>query len=276
MGIEKFHSRTVNGILQEFHAAMIMSVITRCLMMLTSHAILPPHKEAQFKNALITSASEAAILVPNDPEQAALILREILKEIAGAKYYRPAKPRASQPGVNKSPSNKRQTSKKEKMLRKRLSQQHCQKHSGREWRTCGYPVTERQFSTHSVHWSGIALRHHTAPRRAPQPESNQEQALIADIIRRWCLHRTGDRFHEYIIHADLVGPSSGRWRRSCRNRIATNPTRKRKPSWLPRGRIFLNPPVCRLAAAPSQNHPSVVRQYCSASRCHQRPNSKHH
>jgi len=68
--------------------------------------------------------SEAAILVPNDPEQAALILREILKEIAGAKYYRPAKPRASQPGVNKSPSNKRQTSKEEKMLRKRLSQQH--------------------------------------------------------------------------------------------------------------------------------------------------------
>ena len=101
---------------------MIMSVITRCLMMLTSHAILPPHKEAQFKNALITSASEAAILVPNDPEQAALILREI---IAGSKYYRPVKPRASQPGVNKSPSNKRQTSKEEKMLRKRLSQQHC-------------------------------------------------------------------------------------------------------------------------------------------------------
>jgi len=61
-----------------------------------------------------TKASETAILVPNDPEQAALILREILKEIAGVKYYRPAKPRASQPRVNKSPSNKWQTSKKKK------------------------------------------------------------------------------------------------------------------------------------------------------------------
>jgi len=43
-----------------------------------------------------------------------LILQEILKEIAGVKYYRTAKPRASQPRVNKSPSNKWQTGKKKK------------------------------------------------------------------------------------------------------------------------------------------------------------------
>lgn len=43
-----------------------------------------------------------------------------------------------------------------------------QKHSGRGRRTCGCPAAGRQFSTHSLHWSGIALRPHTAPRSAPQ------------------------------------------------------------------------------------------------------------
>ena len=104
--IEKFHSRNVNGILQEFYAAMIMSVISRCLMMITSRYLLPAQQEVQFKNAIITMASEAAILVTDEPEQAVVIFREILTEIARVKYYRPSEPRPSQPRVNKSPSNK--------------------------------------------------------------------------------------------------------------------------------------------------------------------------
>lgn len=38
--IERFHSKTVNGILQEFYAAMIMSVISRTLMALSSQLFL--------------------------------------------------------------------------------------------------------------------------------------------------------------------------------------------------------------------------------------------
>lgn len=114
MGIEKFHSRNVNGILQEFYAAMIMSVISRCLMTVTCLHFLSDRQEVQFKNALITLASEAAFLVPEDPAQALVIFKELLSEIARVKYYRPPQPRPSQPRVNKSPSNKWQNDKRKK------------------------------------------------------------------------------------------------------------------------------------------------------------------
>ena len=104
--IEKFHSRTVNGILQELYSAMIMSVISRTLMGLSSQLFLKKHQEPQFKNAIITLASEAAFLVPDDPMKAVTIFREVLLEISRVKYYRPKLPRSSQPRVNKSPLNK--------------------------------------------------------------------------------------------------------------------------------------------------------------------------
>ncbi|MGB5158038.1 MAG: IS4 family transposase [Desulfobacterales bacterium] len=104
--IEKFHSKTVNGILQEFYAAMIMSVISRTLMVLSSQSFFSGKKELQFKNAILTLASEAAFLVADDPQKAITIFKEILEEIARVKYYRPKKPRSPQPRVNKSPLNK--------------------------------------------------------------------------------------------------------------------------------------------------------------------------
>ena len=114
MKIEKFHSKTVNGILQELYAAAIMSVISRCLMMITSHHFLSGVQEVQFKNTVITLASEAAFLVPEDPGQALVIFRELLTEIARVKYYRPYQPRPSQPHVNKSPLNKWQENKRKR------------------------------------------------------------------------------------------------------------------------------------------------------------------
>lgn len=110
--IERFHSKNVNGILQEFYAAMIMSVISRTLMLLSSSLFFSGTREPQFKNAIITLASEASFLVPDDPEKALTIFNEVLEEMARVIYYRPKKPRSSQPRVNKRPLNKWNQNKK--------------------------------------------------------------------------------------------------------------------------------------------------------------------
>jgi len=104
--IEKFHSKTANGILQELYAVMIMSVISRTLMAVSSQLFFSGKQELQFKNAILTLASDAAFLVADDPQKAAVIFKEILAEISRVKYYRPKHQRASQPRVNKQPVNK--------------------------------------------------------------------------------------------------------------------------------------------------------------------------
>jgi len=104
--IEKFHSKTVNGILQELYAVMIMSVISRTLMAMGSQSVFSGKKELQFKNAILTLASDAAFLVADDPQKATVIFKEILAAISRVKYYRPKHQRASQPRVNKQPVNK--------------------------------------------------------------------------------------------------------------------------------------------------------------------------
>lgn len=106
LDIEYFHSKTPNGVRQELFAAMIMSVISRTLMMLAAEHLLPEDRECQFKNAIVTLASEAALLAPDAPEQAVIIFRDVLAEIARVKYYRPKTPRSSQPRINKHPVNK--------------------------------------------------------------------------------------------------------------------------------------------------------------------------
>ncbi len=104
--IETFHSESPNGIRQELLAAMIMTVISRTLMMLAAEHLLPEGRECQFKHAIITLSSEAALLVPDTPEQALNIFRELLRELARVKYYRPTPPRPSQPRINKHPVKK--------------------------------------------------------------------------------------------------------------------------------------------------------------------------
>jgi hypothetical protein len=100
--IEKFHSKTCNGIQQELFAVLIMTVIAKTLMVLSSQGEIEP----QFKNSVMALAYDAAVLAPEDPERAIEIFKEVLKEIARVKYYRPKKPRPSQPRVTKKPNNK--------------------------------------------------------------------------------------------------------------------------------------------------------------------------
>ena len=106
MEVERFHSKTVNGILQELYASMIMSTISRTIMVLSAEMIYSGEHEFQFKNAIVTLASEAAILAPDDPEKAVLIFDEIITEISRVKYYRPKTPRVTNPRVCKRPLNK--------------------------------------------------------------------------------------------------------------------------------------------------------------------------
>jgi hypothetical protein len=83
-----------------------MSVIARSLMVLNDRVHGAGTAEFQFKNAIMTLAAEAAMLVPDDPEKAIEVFSEILRAISRVKYYRPKSPRTTQPRVTKSPPNK--------------------------------------------------------------------------------------------------------------------------------------------------------------------------
>jgi hypothetical protein len=114
--IESFHGKSPNSIRQELFAAMIMTVISRSLMALSSPMSDKGSVEPQFKNAIMTLASEAAVLSAEEPQRAIEIFSLILKEIYRVKYYRPKSPRPSQPRVTKKPINKWADSKRKKML----------------------------------------------------------------------------------------------------------------------------------------------------------------
>jgi Transposase DDE domain len=106
LGIEQFHGKTSNSIRQELFAILIMTVIARTLMVLVSKGIKKDAGECQFKNAIMVLASEAAVLVPDNPEKAAAIFSEILDQISAVKYYRPKTPKPSQPRITKRAHNK--------------------------------------------------------------------------------------------------------------------------------------------------------------------------
>jgi hypothetical protein len=112
--IETFHSHTENGVRQELFAIVIMSVIARVLMRLTTDPHHPSHAEPQFKNAMITLANEATVLTPQHPERALAIFQELLQEIARVLYYPPKTPRPPQPRISKQPTNKWQINRKKR------------------------------------------------------------------------------------------------------------------------------------------------------------------
>jgi hypothetical protein len=107
LDVERFHSRTQNGIFQELYAAMIMTVISRVMGVLSEKIHeFDSRTKVQSKNAMIALAYEAAILVPDDPESAVRLFVELLDEMARVKYYPPKIPRPSQPRISKQSRNK--------------------------------------------------------------------------------------------------------------------------------------------------------------------------
>jgi len=113
--IEKFHGKTPNSIRQELFAVMIMSVIARTLMVISSRVHGSSGAECQFKNAVMTLAAEAAVLVPDEPQTAIVIFSEILTAISRVRYYRSKAARPSQPRVTKRPPNKWCSGRREKL-----------------------------------------------------------------------------------------------------------------------------------------------------------------
>lgn len=115
LDIQAFHSQTENGIRQELFAILIMAVITRLLMRLTTDPDHPCRAEPQFKHAILALANEAYLLTPQCPEVALMIFSELLNEIARVRYYRPKALRLPQPRISKKPVSKWQVNKAKRM-----------------------------------------------------------------------------------------------------------------------------------------------------------------
>lgn len=106
--IEKFHSRTPDGIRQELFAIMVMALISRMLMFIADEFAddIKCESEPQFKNAIMTVATDMAVFASKDPLRTLEIFEERLTEIRRVRYYRDKKPRPSQPRVCKRLLNK--------------------------------------------------------------------------------------------------------------------------------------------------------------------------
>jgi Transposase DDE domain len=111
LDIQVFHARSENGIRQELFAIVILAVITRILMVQSVAEETAADSEPQFKHAMITLATEAAVLTPHCPAHALEIFNEVLTEIARVRYYKPKLPRPSQPRVCRKAMNKWQLGK---------------------------------------------------------------------------------------------------------------------------------------------------------------------
>lgn len=112
----EFNGRTSNAVRQELFAMAIMTVIAQTLTVV-AQAVLQDSHEPQVKNAIMTLASDAAVLAADDPEKAVAVFEEILQEIMRVPYYRPKLPRPSQPRVTKRPVNKWALSKSKVMVK---------------------------------------------------------------------------------------------------------------------------------------------------------------
>jgi hypothetical protein len=117
--IEQFHSQTPDGIRQELFAILVACVMARTLTALAvpSEAIETAQSTVrpQLKNALMSFAREAALLMPVHLQTALRILQELLRAIRQVKYYQPKAPRPSRPRVNKQPPNKWQADRQRKL-----------------------------------------------------------------------------------------------------------------------------------------------------------------
>jgi hypothetical protein len=116
LDIETFHSHTENGIRQELFAILLVAVIARLLMVLMTDRDHPSGVEPQLKHAMITVATEAAVLTPHCPILALAIFTELLNEIARVRYYPPKTSRPSQPRVSRQPISKWQISKTKRLM----------------------------------------------------------------------------------------------------------------------------------------------------------------
>jgi hypothetical protein len=106
IGLETFHTKTPNGIRQEFLCAAIVSVLARTIMMMSNQANDDYRMEPQFKNAVVVLTEDLSLLISKYPRKALMVLEEIIELIKRVRYYRPLKKRAPQPRITKRPANR--------------------------------------------------------------------------------------------------------------------------------------------------------------------------
>ncbi|NLD93198.1 MAG: IS4 family transposase [Fibrobacter sp.] len=99
--IEKFHSRSTNGIKQEIYCAAIVSVIARIVTHTENEK-----PEPQFKNAVMCFAMYAAFLVSDNAQVAHTIFSRLLEDVQRVRYHKHKFQRTSQPRICKKPPNK--------------------------------------------------------------------------------------------------------------------------------------------------------------------------
>ena len=104
--IVKFHATKPNEIRQELFAAVVMSVLTRVLIMVSNESMDNDRIRPRFKNAILALSNEAAILLPHNPGKAFSIFLELIEEVKRVKHYGHKKKRKSQPRVCKQAINR--------------------------------------------------------------------------------------------------------------------------------------------------------------------------
>ena len=104
--IETFHSKSVNGIKQEFYAAAIMAALSRLAINCSELINDSNNTKPQFKNALRKMSNHAGILIATNPKKMYFYFLEILEQIRRIRYYKPKVKRPSQIRVCKKEQNK--------------------------------------------------------------------------------------------------------------------------------------------------------------------------
>lgn len=104
--IEKFHSKSPNGIRQELYAILVVSVIARILMMHCQKTVKDKTITPRFKHAVMVLAQHMALMSAKDPERGYELFTELLHSIDRVKTYPHRKKRQNQPRICKKPPNK--------------------------------------------------------------------------------------------------------------------------------------------------------------------------
>jgi len=92
---------TTIGVFSMVEVTIIYGLINSVILALTALA-----GEPQFKNSIMVRASDATVPAVENPLRAISVFQEICEEIRRVIYYRPKKPRPSQPRDTKRRKNK--------------------------------------------------------------------------------------------------------------------------------------------------------------------------
>lgn len=104
--VESFHSKSNNGILQEFYASGIVSIIAQIIINETSNsATKVDSNKSPFKHSIKLVASEIALFISNNIKAARSNFNELIKEIKRVIYHKPKNQRKTYPRFSKQPRN---------------------------------------------------------------------------------------------------------------------------------------------------------------------------